>query len=448
MSQSSTSKSSDPDNVIAQKFDDFCKRYEAIKKTNKYPEDCVKEWKEYEVKNSSLASKISEKYVEFKRIQVFIQKLSGGCFTLHAIPLDKVEIIFKESEKQVGIPADQLRFIYGGKGVYMESNKSAMSLMDYKVHDLSTIYMVLRLAGGMIKEQDKDKDEYECCIDLDIIKKKDVAISCPSSHVMCENAKNRFLQEVVLKSLEDTFPPRCPQCGQPYGLESIMDLIGKLPEKSRMEFMNKAIYYHSVFQIMEKDDRRVKCPNCDYFEIHTYTSGADFIKCKNDKCLTKTCIYCKKLASENHSKCETLGYVKLEMEEAIHNATYRRCPTCKAGGQKDAQCSHMTCLCCKTEYCYICLKTKTELGENFMKHFGDGKDLPKCPRWMNNVPGFGNGDEAVLKFHANLRLIYLKKVFDKYGIGKAKETEAFYEILKNNGYTIENVIAAPKSPFA
>jgi len=435
-----------PDSKIAEECDKFVKKFiDAFdEENNKCPDAILNEFKGYEKNKPALAEKIVEKCPLLKRINVFIKKISGGSIICSALPLDKSMVLFEEVRIKQGLSHEEQTLMYAGKVLSKDEEDKDNTLVLYGIHDGSTVYLVLRLRGGM--EKQKNKDEYECCVCLDKITKKEIAISCPSSHVMCATARDQYMKEVVIKNLEQTFPPRCPQCGQAYGIDVTLSLVEKLPKKTREDFEVKAIYYHTIFAAMKEGDRRVKCPKCDYFEIHTKTASNDYLACKNELCKFKSCIYCAKDSTENHSLCGKLGFIKIELEEAIDNATYKRCPTCKVGGQKDGACSHMTCLCCKTEYCYVCMKTKKEIGGDFSKHFGNGKDLPKCPQWLHHVTGFGEGEDAVLRYHSNLKLMYLKNVFDKYG-EKAKQADAYYGILKNNGYELSEIMAAPKSPF-
>ena len=76
-------------------------------------------------------------------MQIFVKTLTGKTVTLDAEANESVESIKEKLNKIEGIPADQMRLIFGGKQL-----EDKHTLMEYNVQRESTIYLVLRLRGG------------------------------------------------------------------------------------------------------------------------------------------------------------------------------------------------------------------------------------------------------------------------------------------------------------
>lgn len=265
-------------------------------------------------------------------------------------------------------------------------------------------------------------------------------ICCEKNHKMCEICYQKYAMEIVLPQIGEIFPPRCPECHCDYTYIQFEQLFAHLEEAKRADLERQVKMKHILPKTLKPDEKLVSCRSCSYSEIWKKDSGEMFISCKTPGCLKKTCIICSNLSTENHDRCAPLSKIKADLEEALYRASIRKCPKCGFAGQKDNACTHITCNKCGNVFCYVCVKSQTDLGGSLGTHNGDFQTVADhCPSRLEQFPGMpSDAAKAVEEFHR----ILLKKAFGemlkKYD-KKVDEAEEHFGICRKMGLILSEL---------
>ena len=221
---------------------------------------------------------------------------------------------------------------------------------------------------------------------------------------------------------------------------------------------------------LRSDQKMVNCYYCESYQVWAAKPKTNFFYWENSACGKAFCTLCNQLVDndrderdteqeqieyeeEQHPICFEYKDMKNEWDMILQKGAMRFCPnpSCKTGGVKDTDCTHMKWFTCGTNYCYFCGKAeanwdKSKSEPGLARHNDDWKTNSKrCPIFLLQIQKIDkrwktdNDDVCLALFHKLLTYGYIREFINKH----TKETfdnlwDAF-NILEESGLNIDDI---------
>jgi len=294
-------------------------------------------------------------------------------------------------------------------------------------------------------------------------------IICVGDHHICPECSQNFVNTVFDEPAE-RIPLKCMLCRASVVVETFER---QLTTQQVHRFLQYNMQFDSAY--LDETEFVAACPFCNYFEISTVDEGRLLFLCKNPECKKPSCILCKKSIRNNggdddekydlnqhdvesHFECAKWAPFRKKWEQALSDGSTRKCPQCELRGMKNNACSHMTCVGCKTVWCYVCGLKLEDLdkadsfggvpmaADNIFGHNEEWETNPRrCPMWLNTVHEVDgrwprdDGDESVYFMHRLLTMQMLKDVIDEMGNDNFQALCDTFRVHETCGFDIDAV---------
>eukprot|EP01084_Bolivina_argentea_P282149 482917_1 len=295
-------------------------------------------------------------------------------------------------------------------------------------------------------------------------------ITCTQSHHICPECSVNFVHE-VLEAPSDHIPLQCMICKQTIVRETFER---QLNDQQMQTFLLYNIQYNPKSYLAD-NEMVACCPFCEYFEINTKAAGRLLFLCKRYGCMKSSCFWCKKLIKDNgideedegddeknynmdqddvetHFECARLAPIKKKWDEAISGGQTQPCPKCGLAGRKNNACTHMTCVKCRCQWCYVCGLSLDKLNkqqgiDDIMGHNVNWKkNLHRCPMYLDNITEVDqrwpdNDSEACVAFFHRLKTMQLlKRVVEELGDEPFAALCKKYNVAEICGFDMKEVM--------
>lgn len=313
-------------------------------------------------------------------------------------------------------------------------------------------------------------------------------ITCTQGHHICQTCAPAFV-DFVMESFDANF--HCPNCRA--------DILPLTFERQLDDTQRSVWLTFLAVKEVAVDEVLRTCPLCPYFELNLKVDGIpQFFHCPNDgsagrafggkACGATTCGFCLKrvvpvseadergdraayeaklrepeVGMMQHFECGEL-YPYLAKVQAALSQTMVDCPLCGLkGGYKNNACTHMTCPNCTGQWCYLCVKPRTECdgatAASFMGHNANWQTVAgRCPLYLDSVcieasaanpswPALPTdaldhslSDKVVAHVCRQRALRALKRAYTEMGAGMYERLLAKYGCVRACGYTIAEIV--------
>ncbi len=257
---------------------------------------------------------------------------------------------------------------------YMQDEKT---LADYNIQNGSNLFLVMRLPGGssLVLKRRIDASiplsDEECVITMESTKETGVIVlRMPCGHSIFPDGLMDYSWAEV--STNKRIEIKCPPCATEWDI----GIIRRYGGTTAIELSQLELGISKNFCSRSNDINQ--CPKCNSY-ITRKNASVNSVVCivcsRKSQSSWYFCWYClqewkKPLSSAtcgnaNCNSAESLaqlrdcGKVKVDFIE-IEIPKLRSCPKCGTIIELTSGCKHMTCKACKTEFCFVCLRRRTQ----------------------------------------------------------------------------------------
>lgn len=292
---------------------------------------------------------------------------------------------------------------------------------------------------------DKKKEDLHCEACFEELSSVHLGIRCLQNHHLCTDCSQTFVG-TVLSGGVTYIPVKCQRCKTEVTSASFER---QLTEPQRKEYLSLVVVAAAMAAGVDLDQIVLNCARCKYAEVReARPEDVLFVHCQKEGCQATTCFYCAELMPDvedggsyasqeqadevlvKHLACAEWGIMRAQANRAIERGSLNRCPGCGLAGQKDDNCTHMTCVKCQCQWCYVCGRDVSAIG--FYPHNANwSEDEQKCPMYFTEVSDVDDtwpeDDSAALQlFHYVRTIAALRILRDHIGRDKMTRLIALY----------------------
>lgn len=221
-----------------------------------------------------------------------------------------------------------------------------------------------KIIGKTVKDINDSNNLCSCRICYNFIKIKDLLVIEKCNHYYCINCIKIYLEFEINNGHVDIKCPH-PSCYNNF----IFCQISKIVSDSLLKRYDLILLRNCVIN----SDDMMYCPKkgCGYICIKNNCSNyVDCLFCYNQFCFLCTDIYKGKHIC---SKKKLLSLIPKDIVEIYGKKDIKICPQCKCVVFKERGCNSVTCLFCKTKFCWNCLTKKSDFKSHKCSNYYDNE---------------------------------------------------------------------------
>ncbi|KNC55287.1 uncharacterized protein AMSG_10928 [Thecamonas trahens ATCC 50062] len=187
--------------------------------------------------------------------------------------------------------------------------------------------------------------------------------------------------------------PYCGACSHPLDLRAVA-VCASVPPSARAAVLS----IDAELQCTVDGKHRIKCFGCNRTTSIADAVSRGLMRTNCVHCSMRLCVVCERVFPATHALDETMHrecrarFAQLRLfrqfEEMMMEWTTRVCPgRCAAGkrGVKDSACTHMSCTCATSRWCFVCGKAASAVGSlsDHSAYRGPWQTSPShCPMYL------------------------------------------------------------------